>query len=154
MIKNTYRKLLLILLTFCSVNAFAQTEEEAVKAVINQLFEGMKKGDSALIRLAFSPSATLETVVKNREGLVRIRRESIDSFLVSIARPHTDVYDERITFEMVKIDDELALAWTPYKFYIGDKFSHCGVNSFQLVKVGGKWAIQYLIDTRRRQNCE
>lgn len=154
MIKKTYRNLLLILLTICSVNAIAQTEEDAVKAVINRLFEGMKKGDSAIIRSSFSPSATLETVVKNREGLVRIRREPIDSFLVSIARPHTEVYDERITFEMVKIDDELAIAWTPYKFYIGDKFSHCGVNSFQLVKMGGKWVIQYLIDTRRRQNCE
>ena len=43
---------------------------------------------------------------------------------------------------------------TPYKFYVGEKFSHCGVNSFQLVKIRGEWKIQYIIDTRRRQNCD
>ena len=62
--------------------------------------------------------------------------------------------DERISFETVKVDGDLAIAWTPYKFYLGDQFSHCGVNSFQLVKLEGVWRIQYLIDTRRRQGCE
>jgi hypothetical protein len=39
----------------------------------------------------------------------------------------------------------------PYQFYIGDKFSHCGVNSFQLVKLQGQWKIQYLIDTQEKR---
>jgi len=62
--------------------------------------------------------------------------------------------DERISFETIKIDGPLAIAWTPYKFYYEGKFSHCGVNSFQLVRVDNQWRIQYLIDTRRRQGCE
>jgi hypothetical protein len=64
------------------------------------------------------------------------------------------VYDERISFDLVKIDGELASVWTPYKFYAGEKFSHCGVDSYQLVKLNGEWKIQYLIDTRRKQGCE
>lgn len=61
--------------------------------------------------------------------------------------------DERIQFDVVKVDGPLASVWTPYKFYFKGQFSHCGVNSFQLVRVNGEWKIQYLIDTRRRNDC-
>jgi hypothetical protein len=154
MIKNSYRRLWLITLTFVSTTAFSQTEETAIKQTVNILFEGMKKSDTAMIRSAFSGQPVLQTIVKNREGKTMIMTEPLDSFLVTISRPHTEVYDERISFDAVKIDGDLASVWTPYKFYIGDKFSHCGVNSFQLVKLNGQWKIQYLIDTRRRQGCE
>lgn len=83
-----------------------------------------------------------------------IEGEPLDSFLVAVSKPHAKVYDERITFDVIKIDGEFAMVWSPYKFYLGDKFSHCGVDSFQLVKINGEWKIQYLIDIRRRQGCE
>jgi hypothetical protein len=53
----------------------------------------------------------------------------------------------------VLIDGNLASVWTDYKFYIGEKFSHCGVNSFQLFKGDDGWKIIYIIDTRRKDNC-
>ena len=56
--------------------------------------------------------------------------------------------------EVVKIDGALASVWTPYKFYFNGKFSHCGVNSFQLVRMNNTWKVQYIIDTRRRVGCE
>jgi len=65
-----------------------------------------------------------------------------------------DAADERIVFETIRIDGPLASVWTPYNFYYEGKFSHCGVNSFQLVKINGEWKIQYLIDTRRKQGCK
>lgn len=40
-----------------------------------------------------------------------------------------------------------------FEFYIGDKFSHCGVNSFQLVKKDGDWKIFFIVDTSRQSNC-
>jgi hypothetical protein len=158
MIKNSYLKLVFALLTLVSISAHAQGEgrsmEDGVKMTIQNLFDGMRKSDTALIRFAFAPNAIMQTITKNKEGKVFVRSEMVDSFLVSIARPHTEVYDERISFDVVKIDAELAIAWTPYKFYVGEKFSHCGVNSFQLVNQNGTWKIQYIIDTRRRQGCE
>jgi len=129
-------------------------EEEGVKAAVNRLFDGMRKSDTAMIRSAFAPEAILHTIVKNKEGGVMVRAEAIDKFIESIARPRTEVLDERIEFASIKIDGELASVWTPYKFYFGSAFSHCGVNSFQLVKIDGSWKIQYLIDTRRKQPCD
>ena len=61
--------------------------------------------------------------------------------------------EERITFSSIHIDGNLASVWTPYQFYFQGKFSHCGVNSFQMVKENGEWKIQYIIDTRRKDNC-
>ena len=40
-----------------------------------------------------------------------------------------------------------------YRFYVGDTFSHCGVNAVQLAKLDGRWQITNLMDTRR-QGCE
>jgi hypothetical protein len=146
-------KRLFIILTFLSVKAFAQTDEEGVKKAINDLFDGMKKSDTALVRSAFSTAPILQTVIKNKEGKTVVLTEALDSFIVSIAKPHNETYDERIRFDIIRIDGELAIAWTPYQFYVGDKFSHCGVDSYQLIKVNGAWKIQYLVDTRRRQGC-
>lgn len=147
-------KHIFIILTFISTTAFCQNDEVGVKQTVNRLFEGMKKSDTAMIRAAFSFQPVLQTIGKNKEGKISIESELLDSFLVAISKPHTEIYDERITFDVIKIDGELAMVWAPYKFYLGDKFSHCGVDSFQLIKINGEWKIQYLIDTRRRQNCD
>jgi hypothetical protein len=146
-------KFLLVILTLWSFSAFAQTEEEAIKATINSLFNGMRSSDSTLIRNAFAPNALLQTIGKTKEGQTRVRTDAVDSFIMSIGKPHKEVYDERISFGTIKIDADLAIVWTPYQFFVDDKFSHCGVNSFQLVKYNGEWKIQYIIDTRRRANC-
>jgi hypothetical protein len=132
----------------------AQDDETAIKTVINNMFDGMRKTDSVLIRSAFAPKAILQTIAKTKEGKISVRSEVLDSFIIAVTRPHKEVYDERIIFDLVKVDAELAIAWTPYQFFIDEKFSHCGVNSFQLVKIEGQWKIQYLIDTRRRQDCK
>ena len=154
MIKNTYFKCCFVILTFVSTSAFAQTEEDDVKKTIGNLFEGMKTSDTVLMRSAFSPSAIMQTIVKNKEGKVSVRTDAVDGFITSIGKPHKEIYDERIVFDVVKIDGDLAIVWTPYQFYLDDKFLHCGVNSFQLVKLNGEWKIQYIIDTRRKENCQ
>ena len=154
MIRNLYKALLVITLTITFVNASAQPEEDAIKAAITAMFNGMRTSDTALIRSVFSSSAIMQTIGRNREGATVVRTDKVDSFIVSIGRPHAEIYDERISFESIKTDGLLASVWTPYKFYLGEKFLHCGVNSFQLVKTNGKWLIQYLIDTRRRETCD
>lgn len=128
-------------------------EEEAVKKAINQLFDGMRKADSTLIKAVFNESAILQTIAKNKEGKTLLRTEKLIDFVASIAQVRNVVLDERIVFTKILIDDKLASVWTDYRFFIGDKFSHCGVNSFQLVKIGDTWKIAYLIDTRRKENC-
>ncbi|WP_462254940.1 nuclear transport factor 2 family protein [Ferruginibacter sp.] len=145
-----------IFLTFMlfSFTIKAQTAEDSVKAAVNKLFDAMIKSDAVLLKSAFADSAVLQTISRNKEGKIFIQNETVDAFATSISKLAKGDADERIVFDVVKIDGPLAIVWTPYKFYYKGVFSHCGVNSFQLVKLNGEWKIQYLIDTRRKKVCE
>ena len=89
----------------------------------------------------------------NKNEKLSVRTEQLDDFIKFIGSPHKEKFDERIVFSKILIDGPLATVWTDYKFYIDEKFSHCGVNSFQLAKLDNRWQIVYLIDTRRKDNC-
>lgn len=54
----------------------------------------------------------------------------------------------------VRTDGDLATVWVPYAFYVGDDFSHCGTNAFQLARLDGAWSIIRVTDTRRPDNCD
>lgn len=138
---------------FLTTSAFAQSgEEAAVKATINRLFDGMQKADSTILKPLFTPTARLQTVA-NKQGDVSVRDDGISLFINSIGKAKAGTLDERLASIEVKIDAELATAWTPYVFYRNDTKSHCGVNAFTLVKMNGSWKIQTIIDTRRKENC-
>ena len=150
-------KRILILLTaiiLISKITRAQSAEDSVKAVVNQLFAAMKGANAAMLKDAFADSAVLQTIRRKQDGTFFVQDEKVSDFVEQIGKAKKDSLDERITFETVKIDGPLAIAWTPYKFYYAGNFSHCGVNSFQLVRINGRWKIQFLIDTRRRQGCD
>lgn len=146
--------LIMLTMVFCSISVHAQSTEDSVKAAVNKLFEGMKNGDASLVNDSFADSAILQTIARNKEGKMIIRNEQVKNFAEFVSKQKKGAADERVSFETIKIDGPLAIAWTPYKFYYEGKFSHCGVNSFQLVRMNGQWKIQYLIDTRRREGCE
>ena len=148
-------KYFLIVLTIVlfGINTKAQTAEDSVKAVINKLFTGMKTADAALLKTCFADSMVLQTISRDKEGKLVVKSEDPADFIDFISKEAPGNADERITFDVVKVDGPLAIAWTPYNFYYKGQFSHCGVNSFQVVRFNGEWKIQYLIDTRRKQGC-
>ncbi|ALD20831.1 nuclear transport factor 2 family protein [Hymenobacter sp. DG25A] len=150
-----------ILLLICSFLAFlpvakAQSgalEEAAVKKTIATFFDGMRKGDSTLVRSTLAPGAIFHTIA-NRKGTTELRPENPSEFVKAVGTPHKEVWDERISFDKILIDANLASVWTPYEFYLGTTFSHCGYNSFQLVKLAEGWKIAHIIDTRRKEKCK
>ncbi len=83
-----------------------------------------------------------------------MRGNVVAAFTRSIAAQNANTLDERIQDYEIRIDGNLASVWTPYSFYFDGNFSHCGVNSFQLVRMAEGWKIVYLIDTRRKEGCE
>jgi hypothetical protein len=133
--------------------AQAQTTEDSVKATINRLFEGMKNADTVLLKSAFEEAPILQTIATNKKGNIYIKSDKFGDFVKFISQQKAGEADERIEFETIRIDGPLAMVWAPYQFFYKGKFRHCGVNSFQLVRLEGAWKIQYLIDTRRK-NCD
>ncbi|BAU52141.1 nuclear transport factor 2 family protein [Mucilaginibacter gotjawali] len=148
------KKILIIGLLIISNNLFAQkTDTLAVKQTINTMFDAMRKGDSTLLRSVFSKEMILQSVSNDKNGKAVLSTENADGFVKAIGTPHAAVYDERIVFDGIKIDGDLASVWAPYRFYLGAQFSHCGVDVFQLIRTADGWKIIYIVDTRRKENC-
>lgn len=145
--------ILLTVVTAITCSAQAQTTEDSVKATINRLFEGMKNADSTLLKSAFTDDPILQTIATNKKKQVYIKSDKYNDFVKFIGQQKVGEADERVQFESIRIDGPLAMVWAPYQFYYKGKFRHCGVNSFQLVRLEDGWKIQYLIDTRRK-NCD
>ncbi|MEZ4797697.1 MAG: nuclear transport factor 2 family protein [Flavobacteriaceae bacterium] len=150
------RYLTLFLVLIVPSLIFAQDSNETeVKNTIIKFFDAYHKQDSLAIKQLVSEDLKLQTIGKNREGVTQLRNEEFNAFLMSIVSiPKDQKFEEKLLDFKIQIDGEMANAWTPYEFWFNDKFSHCGVNSFQLVKLDGAWKIIYLIDTRRREGCD
>ncbi len=127
-------------------------DKAAVLAVVKRLFDGMRAGDSAMVRSVFHPKALLSTALV-RQGNATVETEGIEGFVTAVGTPHAEVWDERTRNEQVLLDGTLASVWVEYSFYAGTRFSHCGVDAFQLAKDGADWKIVALADTRRRTGC-
>ena len=149
--------LLVALLTAAALPASAQTPPPtddpavAVRATITTLFDGMRARDTAAVRSVFHPEARLMRALQ-QGGAYRVAETPIDAFVGALGQSEV-VWDERVGEVEVRVDDGLATAWVPYRFYAGDEFSHCGVNAVQLARAGDGWQIVQLMDTSRRA-CE
>lgn len=149
-------KAIITIIIVCTVSiAKAQTEDKVqVRKTIETFFEGFHKGDTTLMKSTMMKDIIMQTAFYNKNGEGVLVQDGPEKLVNAIAsRPDDQKWDERLTNFNIQIDANMANAWVDYEFWFNDKFSHCGVNSFQLVKTDGTWKIIYLIDSRRRSNC-
>ncbi len=132
----------------------AQTQEDSVKQTITAVFAAMKSAQGYALRNYFTDSMILQTIIPDAGKGVKVQNEDISEFLTFIDRTAPGEIDERISFETVKVDGPLAIAWMPYSLYYHGKLSHCGVNLFQLVRENTGWKVNYIIDTRTKTGCK
>lgn len=148
-------RIALLLTLLISSSSFAQDSDEIdVKKTVIKFFDAFHKQDSIAIKELVSKDLKLQSIGKSKEGFTQLRNEEFSAFLKSIVSiPKDQKFEEKLLDFEIRVDGDMANAWTPYEFWFNGKFSHCGVNSFQLVKLEGVWKIIYLIDTRRREGC-
>ncbi len=150
------QRVIFYLVLLITTTIFSQSEEEqSARATIDTFFEGFHKGDTILMKSVMSDKIIMQTAFRTKEGEDKLVEDSPANVLKAIATRTADQkWDERLLSYNIQIDGNMANVWTPYEFWFNDKFSHCGVNSFQLFKDGATWKIIYLIDTRRRSTCK
>ena len=148
-------RILLLCVCLSTTAMYAQNDETAkVKAAIDTFFEGFHKGDTLMMKTVMYGKFTTQTAFKDNDGNDVLRSSESTDLVNAIAnRPDTEKWDERLLDYHIKVDNNMANAWTPYEFWRNGEFSHCGVNSFQLFNDKGQWKIIYLIDTRQRTGC-
>ena len=113
----------------------------------------MRSRDTAALRASFAEGARL-TTTGTRDGQPTVSHDAIDGWISSVgSAPAGVVLDERLYNEQVHVADGLASVWVEYDFYVGDRFSHCGVDAFILVRTAAGWKVSSVADTRRREGC-
>lgn len=150
----------LLSLSFIFLLQSNPTDSETEKAIlkpIHDLFTGFRTNDSSLVASTFYDRTPFMGSSFIRDGKTIFRKDvnGLQGMLNAIATPKADSvkWDERIFDLEVKRDDGLATVYSPYKFFIGEKFSHCGVNFFTLVETEKGWKIISVVDTRKKE-CE
>lgn len=127
--------------------------EDSVKAAVNRLFAAMRSSDGDSLKAAFTDSAILQTIYTDKDGRAMVHSYPVAEFASAVAHLPTGSADERVVFDVIRFDGPLAIVWASYRFYYNGKFTHCGIDSFQLMRVNGVWKILYIVDTRRK-DCE
>lgn len=121
-----------------------------VRAVIDRVFAGMHEADSAKVRSAFAEDARFALLPE--EGATAARYLEIDGWLEAIAGSEGR-WEEKIYDIEIRVDGDIAQAWTPYTFYLDGRIRHCGVNSIELLRIPDGWKITQLSDTQRTDGC-
>lgn len=143
------KNLLIIILFLINLSVIAQ--ESHPKKVVEDFFTAFHAKDTITLKEWCHPEIVMQTIANTKEGN-KLKTDEFSGFLKSIASiPMNMKFEERILNYHVQIDGNLAHVWTPYEFYINEKLSHIGANSFTLYNDNGKWQIIHLIDTRRKK---
>ncbi len=144
------------ILFYFSSQAQNLSEQEKIQFTIQQFFRGMKNGDSTLIKESINQNCFLKTVVIDKQtNSTIVREEEIEDFIIVIsAKREGIIYDEQILNYEIKIDDPMAIVWAPYRFYVNERFVHCGVNAFSIARFHSEWKIIGILDTRRKESCD
>ena len=72
---------------------------------------------------------------------------SLRTWGLYINRTGPSTFVERGFDATVRVQDRVAMVWMPYDLYFGERWSHCGVDVFTLMKRDGRWRVAALIYT-------
>lgn len=147
--------LIVFLSFFCYVSTAQNGDKQAIQQTIETFFDGFHKQDSMLIKSTVMDEIIMQRIGTDSLGMTHLKTNNFGKFLSNIVGIPKDVhFEEKIVSYHIQTDGKMANAWTPYEFWLNDSLSHCGVNSFQLMKVGDAWKILYIIDTAQKEGCE
>lgn len=107
----------------------------------------MKAHDAAAASALFLPGATLGSVNAGQSSVV-----PFEKFVEHIGTGKGE-WLERIWNPKVLEHGSLAVVWAEYDFHLNGKFSHCGIDSFTLLKTDKGWKIAAISDTRETTGC-
>jgi len=125
-------------------------EQAEVLAAAQAVLDAINGADPERLEEVMMPDAT---ITANRPGAPP-RSTTVALMAKSLADP-TERFTERIWTPDINVAEPLAAVWAPYDFYRDGRFSHCGVDAFQLVRVEGTWRVQSLVsNTLQPPECE
>jgi hypothetical protein len=152
---NFMKKLItitILTLAICT-NLFGQTDEKKVIiGIIEKMFTEMANHNPSGILELWQKEGTLAAVIKTKEGKTINRTLTPATFSQNFAVKRNEL-KELMYKPKVEIFNDFAMLWSRYVFFTDNKISHCGVNSFHLVKTETGWKIANASTTIEPNGC-
>ena len=121
-------------------------QKTEVAATLQLLFDALETGDEALLRSVTDPSVVMH-FTESRDGVTTFGSSTLDGLAERISSSAEPLI-ERFWDPIVVVNGSLATIWTPYDFYVGETFSHCGVDAANMMAGPEGWRIVALSWTR------
>ncbi len=137
-----------------SVSAFAQKTDDAKDAiaVVNKMFAEMASHNPAAIAALYTKDSNLTAVIKRKDGKTAIAAFTGEAFSKNFIEKKNEIKEEMYE-QKTLVDGDLALVWGRYVFFVDGKISHCGLNSFHLVRTETGWRIANASSTIDATGC-
>lgn len=130
-----------MLLSFllAAAEPFQADAKAEVEAAVEAWLAAFSAGDKASVESLTHPDG-MQFSARYLPGqeLIRVRSNREDMANMKPGGPH---FTERMWSPTVLIRADLAQVWAPYSFDIDGKRSHCGIDNFTMMRIGGKWVI-------------
>lgn len=151
------RKMLVAVIVLCwsisaaSAEPVSDPEREAVLATVQQFLDAMAERNAEKARPVVFPEGRFFSI-RHKDGAPVIRSFTIEEDIGKWATLD-EAYLERIWNAEVRIHGNLATVWTPYDFHRDGRFSHCGIDAFDLLKTADGWKLTGGVYTVETESC-
>lgn len=115
------------------------SERDAVMNTVQAFFDTMTAGDVEGARKVLQPQGRFHAM-RMKDGKPDVRAFSNEEYFADLQASKQKM-QERIWNPEVRINGLIATIVAPYDFWINGKFSHCGVDAFDLIKTEEGWKI-------------
>lgn len=142
---------------FCcvlSISSVAQSNDDAkaVKGVIDSLFSEMAASNPPAIVALQMPESKLVAIARGKDGKNQIHYYSAEAFSKFFTKKDANI-EEKMYSPKTEIDGDAAMYWGRYVFFVDGKISHCGLNTFHLVRTTDGWKIAGAASTIDPTSC-
>jgi|TARA_B100001059_G_C17775781_1_gene551165 hypothetical protein len=147
------RSFLFVLAVALSHHTFGQSDDEKlVRATAEQFFLAIETKDRALLKSIMVPGSLNISTQELQNDQAKITTLNYAS-MIDLLTGAGNEKKERAWDETILVQGHIAVYWAPYDFHVDQKFTHCGIDSFQLIKKEGRWLISNASWTRETLNC-
>jgi hypothetical protein len=128
-------------------------EESAVLVVMDRYLAAVSADDVRAIAALQTPEGTTYRARAVEGGGWDVVAHP-NSYWVDPSRVDGHKHRERYWSPTVLVRGAIAVVWAPYEFWIDGKTSHCGIDVFDMVKIGGAWRVSNAMWTVEPGACE
>ena len=129
----------------------SDAEQDAVLKTVQTFFDTMSAKDVEGARAILQPQGRFHAM-RMRDGKPDVRAFSNEEYFADLQASKQKMR-ERIWNPEVRVHGLIATFRAPYDFWIDGKFSHCGVDAFDLIKTEDGWKIAggvYTLESQMR----